>query len=224
MKKIILGVLSAFTLNFAASAAESVKIGVLYPLTGPVAQVGKDAVSAVETAIDIINNSHDLDMPLAVILPSAAGLEKAKLAANGPDAMCPISEAHCSVARRDFSRRSRCAHTYATSQLDTLIKADPVVLALAYFPNLVEHRDIINQAVEGKVKALYFFEASHEHGPFLSQEDHSRLLEYHAFGVEVYWVCGLNQDLMTHTIRDGQRIALLGIGSGLFCTMLAVQW
>jgi branched-chain amino acid transport system substrate-binding protein len=49
----------------ALSAAESVKIGVLYPLTGPVAQVGKDAVAAVETAIDIINNSHDIDMPLA---------------------------------------------------------------------------------------------------------------------------------------------------------------
>jgi len=49
----------------AANSAEVVKIGVLYPLTGPVAQVGKDAVAAVETAIDIINNSHDLDMPLA---------------------------------------------------------------------------------------------------------------------------------------------------------------
>ncbi len=65
MKKIILGVLFAFGLHFAANAAESVKIGVLYPLTGPVAQVGKDAVAAVETAVDIINNSHDMPIPLA---------------------------------------------------------------------------------------------------------------------------------------------------------------
>jgi len=55
------------TLTCAAgvNAAESVKIGVLYPLTGPVAQVGKDAVAAVQTAVDIINNSHAIDMPLA---------------------------------------------------------------------------------------------------------------------------------------------------------------
>ena len=65
MKKIILPILSLFAVFGAAQAADTVKIGVLYPLTGPVAQVGKDAVAAVETALDIINNSHDIDMPLA---------------------------------------------------------------------------------------------------------------------------------------------------------------
>ncbi|MDH3762329.1 MAG: ABC transporter substrate-binding protein [Gammaproteobacteria bacterium] len=65
MKKIIVSVLIMLAGSSAVSAADSVKIGVLYPLTGPVAQVGKDAVAAVETAIDIINNSHDIDMPLA---------------------------------------------------------------------------------------------------------------------------------------------------------------
>ena len=39
-------------------------IGVLYPLTGPVAQVGIDAVAAVMTAVDIINNDVDLNVPL----------------------------------------------------------------------------------------------------------------------------------------------------------------
>jgi predicted Rossmann-fold nucleotide-binding protein len=68
----------------------------------------------------------------------------------------------------------------------------------------VEHRDIINLAAEGRVQALYFYDASSEHGPFLSQEDHSRLQEYHAFGVAVYWVCGLNRRLMVHTMRDGK--------------------
>jgi len=65
MKKIILSMLVTLAFTAGVNAAESVKIGVLYPLTGPVAQVGKDAVAAVETAIDIINNSHDIDMPLA---------------------------------------------------------------------------------------------------------------------------------------------------------------
>lgn len=147
---------------------------------------------------------HFLDMPLAVIKPAGGGLEKALLAVNGPAGKCKVSEAHCSVARSDYSQRSQCQHVYATSRLHRMVQKTSVALALKYFPNLVEHRDIINLAAEGRVKALYFFEASCEHGPFLSQEDHSRLLEYHAFGVDVYWVCGLNQSLMVHTIRDGK--------------------
>ena len=58
MKKILIITLSILTCWFSVlNAAQTVKIGVLYPLTGPVAQVGKDAVAAVKTALDIINNS-----------------------------------------------------------------------------------------------------------------------------------------------------------------------
>ena len=68
MKKLILAVFTFLSLICAPviSSAQDVKIGVLYPLTGPVAQVGKDAVAAVQTALDIINNSHNIPgMPLA---------------------------------------------------------------------------------------------------------------------------------------------------------------
>ena len=68
MKKLILSVFTFLSLICAPviSSAQDVKIGVLYPLTGPVAQVGKDAVAAVQTALDIINNSHNIPgMPLA---------------------------------------------------------------------------------------------------------------------------------------------------------------
>ena len=70
MKKLILSVFTFSIISiFCApvlSSAQDVKIGVLYPLTGPVAQVGKDAVAAVQTALDIINNSHNIPgIPLA---------------------------------------------------------------------------------------------------------------------------------------------------------------
>ena len=68
MRKSILTVFAFLSLVCAPaiSYAQDVKIGVLYPLTGPVAQVGKDAVAAVKTALDIINNSHNIPgMPLA---------------------------------------------------------------------------------------------------------------------------------------------------------------
>ena len=49
----------------AAQAQEEVKIGGLYPLSGPVAQVGIDAVAALKTVIEIVNEGADLPLPLA---------------------------------------------------------------------------------------------------------------------------------------------------------------
>jgi len=80
MRKLLLlaSAILAFSLNTSIASAENVKIGVLYPLTGPVAQVGKDAVAAVKTALDIINNSHNIDMPLAKA-KGLSGLKGAKV-------------------------------------------------------------------------------------------------------------------------------------------------
>jgi branched-chain amino acid transport system substrate-binding protein len=49
----------------AAAQAREVVIGVLYPLSGPVAQAGVDARAAVEIAVDIVNGRHERDLPLA---------------------------------------------------------------------------------------------------------------------------------------------------------------
>ena len=54
------------------AGATDIPIGVLYPFTGSGAQVGVDARNALETAADIINNVHNLDLPLA----KTAGLPK----------------------------------------------------------------------------------------------------------------------------------------------------
>jgi len=48
-----------------ATAADEVVIGVIYPLSGPVAQAGIDAVAALNTAVEIINNKSSLNVPLA---------------------------------------------------------------------------------------------------------------------------------------------------------------
>jgi branched-chain amino acid transport system substrate-binding protein len=49
-----------------AQAAKDVVVGVLYPLSGAGAQVGVDAVAAINLALEIINTPHpDLDLPLA---------------------------------------------------------------------------------------------------------------------------------------------------------------
>jgi ABC-type sugar transport system substrate-binding protein len=48
-----------------ANAQQEVKVGVLYPLSGPTAQIGLDAVAAVRTAVDIVNQGADLPLALA---------------------------------------------------------------------------------------------------------------------------------------------------------------
>lgn len=44
---------------------KTIKIGVIYPFTGPSASTGKDMKAAVELAAEIINQSFDLPLPLA---------------------------------------------------------------------------------------------------------------------------------------------------------------
>ncbi len=146
---------------------------------------------------------HFIDKPVAVVNGEADGLKKAEIFLNGPGRGCDVTRAMCARARCDFSPRSECSHVYATSRIEDAVDGIPAVLIMKYFPNIIEHRDIINLTCEGKLKALYFYEPSCEHGPFLSQQDHHRLEEYHAFGLEVYWVSGLNDRLMKHTMRDG---------------------
>jgi branched-chain amino acid transport system substrate-binding protein len=48
-----------------AQAPQEVVIGAIYPLSGSSAQIGVDAQFAFNTAADIVNTVHDLDLPLA---------------------------------------------------------------------------------------------------------------------------------------------------------------
>ncbi|TMK12110.1 MAG: Leu/Ile/Val-binding protein, partial [Alphaproteobacteria bacterium] len=48
-----------------AIAQQEVKIGALYPLSGPTAQIGIDAVAAIKTAAEIVNEGADLPLVLA---------------------------------------------------------------------------------------------------------------------------------------------------------------
>lgn len=68
---------SVGTRAFAQTGGE-IPIGCIWPLTGPTAQVGADAKAALETAADIVNGSHDLDLPTAKNA-GLAGLGNAKI-------------------------------------------------------------------------------------------------------------------------------------------------
>jgi len=48
-----------------AEAQDVVRIGSIYPLTGAIASSGMRSKHAVETALDVINNKYDMDIPFA---------------------------------------------------------------------------------------------------------------------------------------------------------------
>jgi branched-chain amino acid transport system substrate-binding protein len=47
-----------------AAQTKEVVIGVLYPMTGPSAQIGIDAINVIKVALDIINNDVNVNLPL----------------------------------------------------------------------------------------------------------------------------------------------------------------
>ena len=151
-----------------------------------------------------IKNStcHFVDRPLVVVQGRSSTLNKAPILLNGPDEPCQVSTINCSMVRRYASPQSACPHIFATARIKGL--KQPATLIMKYFPNVVEHHDIIYLAGKKKIKAIYFYEPSCKYGPFLSDRDHNQLGEYYDLGIEVYWVSDLTGSLMVSTMRDGK--------------------
>jgi len=147
---------------------------------------------------------HFMDKPAALLEQGPDPVRGATIFLNGPKEPCTASKTVCAMAWHDMAPRSLCPHAYGTALIRQAATKPGGVAVLKYFPNLAEHLDIISMAGKGQLRALYFFEPSCEHGPFLSEHDHNRLAEYHDFGLPVYWMCGLNKRLMVHAVRDGK--------------------
>ena len=71
-------VLSLLGTRAFAQGAKEVAIGAIWPLTGASAQVGVDAKHALETAVEIVNGSFDINLPTAKNA-GIAGLGGAKI-------------------------------------------------------------------------------------------------------------------------------------------------
>src|SRR5258708_37611611 len=62
---VVLACVAIWASATSAKAQQEVKMGVLYPLSGPTAQIGIDAVAAIRTAVEIVNEGADLPLTLA---------------------------------------------------------------------------------------------------------------------------------------------------------------
>lgn len=74
-------------------------------------------------------------------------------------------------------------------------------LVLDYFPDLLEHTELVTRIGDVRLKRIIFRKASRSHGYFLSSNAHARLDMFDAIGLSVYWYDELSGDLYLHTYK-----------------------
>ncbi len=79
--------------------------------------------------------------------------------------------------------------------------ADADTLVVDYFPDLLEHMELITRFGDVKLKRIIFRHASRTHGYFLSSNAHARLDTFNSLGVPVYWYDEVTNDLYLHTYK-----------------------
>jgi predicted Rossmann-fold nucleotide-binding protein len=79
--------------------------------------------------------------------------------------------------------------------------ADADTLIADFFPDLLEHMELVTRIGDVKLKRIVFRRASRSHGYFLSSNAHARLDTFQAIGVQVYWYDELTKDLYLHTYK-----------------------
>jgi predicted Rossmann-fold nucleotide-binding protein len=78
---------------------------------------------------------------------------------------------------------------------------DADTLVVDYFPDLLEHMELVNRIADLKLKRIIFRKASRTHGYFLSSNAHARLDTFDAIGVQVYWYDESTREIYLHTYK-----------------------
>ncbi|MDP2136758.1 MAG: LOG family protein, partial [Candidatus Didemnitutus sp.] len=81
--------------------------------------------------------------------------------------------------------------------------ADADTLVVDYFPDLLEHTELITRLGDVKLRRIIFRHASRTHGYFLSSNAHARLDTFYSLGIPVYWHDEMTNDLYLHTYKKG---------------------
>ncbi len=93
-----------------------------------------------------------------------------------------------------------CGYRTMIQALDAA-PADADTLIVDYFPDLLEHMELVTRIADLKLKRLVFRKASRTHGYFLSSNAHARLDTFDAIGIQNYWFDELTHDLYLHVYK-----------------------
>ena len=102
--------------------------------------------------------------------------------------------------KKILSGNGSCGYRTMIQALDAAPEnADTLVLD--FFPDLLEHIELVTRIGDVRLKRLIFRKASRTHGYFLSSNAHARLDMFDAIGLQVYWYDELTQELYFHTYK-----------------------
>ncbi|MGA3006279.1 MAG: LOG family protein [Opitutaceae bacterium] len=95
---------------------------------------------------------------------------------------------------------SHCGHRTLIQALD-VAPENADTLLIDYFPNLLEHIELLTRIQRGNLRRIIFRQPSRTHGFFLSDNAHIRLENYFAINLDVYWLNPSMGDLFLHTYK-----------------------
>jgi len=93
-----------------------------------------------------------------------------------------------------------CGYKTMVQALDNA-PPDADTLLIDYFPNLFENIELLTRIQELKLRRIVFRKPSRTHGFFLSSNAHSRLDNFYAIGLDLYWYNAAMGDLYFHTYK-----------------------
>lgn len=96
-------------------------------------------------------------------------------------------------------------------------------LVVEYFPNLLEHVEILARFQRLQIRRIVFSKATPLQDFFLSNEAHNHLETYHQLGIEVYWYNPYLSDVYLHVYKNGHGYFIREEEANRFqaCTILA---
>jgi predicted Rossmann-fold nucleotide-binding protein len=80
-------------------------------------------------------------------------------------------------------------------------EGDADTLIVDFFPDLLEHMELVTRIADLSLKRIIFRKASRTHGYFLSSNAHARLDTFDAIGIQVYWFDELTKELYLHVYK-----------------------
>ena len=78
---------------------------------------------------------------------------------------------------------------------------DADTLLVDFFPDLLEHVELITRIADLKIRRIVFRKASRTHGYFLSSNAHARLDTFDAIGIQTYWYDEVTRDIYLHVYK-----------------------
>ncbi|HTQ29968.1 MAG TPA: LOG family protein, partial [Opitutaceae bacterium] len=93
-----------------------------------------------------------------------------------------------------------CGHRTLIQALDAA-PDDADTLLIDYFPNLLEHIELLTRIQQARLRRIVFRKPSRTHGFFLSDYAHIRLENYFALNLDVYWHNAAMNDLFLYTYK-----------------------